>query len=1032
MSASFNAPILQSDVLAMFNSANAKTTLGGVPYTIVTGSCWNQGTVYSSGSTVMFNGSPFVSKINGNITLPTSHLWQGINNRGTWVNTNTYSYLDMVQDPTYGNNYIFLSGSATNNPPLINYVTGSKSWGQQYLTAYNGLRTNALNKFNNYDANSIVSGQWPLTGLVSSYSPSGVGNLSFYYPDNGNTTMSVVLTAGLGAFNCLGEFSTQAVERLYTVYNPSPTQPAFYSGSNILLGVTKVYSLATQSFNVTVGGSSSFNINGAMTLYLSYVGDNTSSIPSYYNLVGTNESHVSPPAGYNSFYLSVLSGVGGNKNPQSLITIDSSSWFAPVTMTNVGGGYSLVKLLTTISGSYAPKKYTLKIMCQEGNAYVIDTGSIYTPILFNLPIGTSTHMTWAGSATLSQYPSMSFVSGIHNSLGVKKINITDSYYTGNGHLGAGVYWGNSTPLNNWSTYPFPQPTFGAEQTLMSGLGVAISPTTNGYFFGNSKAINDLGLMNHSKMPHNLLYRTDTLNAPSNGTLPPIPCNNPYTVPLTVSGVSPAQTVSAGAYSQAISNPNYVQSGNGIWEAATNPFPWQANTWYPYGFQIRDRAGNIQTVTSSVAGLTGNTYPSFATTSGSVTNEGGYMLNGATQSQAKWVCTLLNKKNYPSWQQNTLYALGQSITDSNGNIQTMVSGWFPNHYYSSGSVISGGGVSQQVSNSGTSSTSQPSWNTTIGANTYDNSVTWTSMGSQVNSLNAGHPSWASVYKPIWSSSMAAFVGDTIIDGHSNTQSCIQTGFSGQVFPLFISGSGVITADNQTVWKCLNSNSLASTSTWIAGYDYTATTIIVDSNGNEQSCIQSGIAGTSAPTWGTALNSTISDGGIVWKLTSLGTDNITDDGGVKWRLTTLTGLPALPAVSRPYNVPKYPTARLSGSYNLPSAFNSAGWWIYEVSLNRLGVDNGHGFRVAQSGSIPVQLGCIRNGSFVSFGTYDTGTTFSPMWPIFTSNKLIYSATEEVDVQAVAIACGNSFTTGGTISYPICATHLNDVNSLLNLIS
>jgi hypothetical protein len=58
-------------------------------------------------------------------------------------------------------------------------------------------------------------------------------------------------------------------------------------------------------------------------------------------------------------------------------------------------------------------------------------------------------------------------------------------------------------------------------------------------------------------------------------------------------------------------------------------------------------------------------------------------------------------------------------------------------------------------------------------------------------------------------------------------------------------------------------------WTASTAWTAGSLIVDANGNIQRCTTAGTGGATAPTWGTALSATTSDGAAVWTLVALHT-------------------------------------------------------------------------------------------------------------------------------------------------------------------
>jgi hypothetical protein len=103
---------------------------------------------------------------------------------------------------------------------------------------------------------------------------------------------------------------------------------------------------------------------------------------------------------------------------------------------------------------------------------------------------------------------------------------------------------------------------------------------------------------------------------------------------------------------------------------------------------------------------------------------------------------------------------------------------------------------------------------------------------------------------------------------------------------------------------------------------------------------------------------------------------------------------------------------------------GWWIYSVSINRQSYN---------TAAIAVTIGCIRSGNFVAFGTYNTGQTIQVLWPIFTSDTLVYQATERLDIQALAIATSNTVSSSPTVTDPaLVAAFATDTTALLNLVT
>ena len=150
---------------------------------------------------------------------------------------------------------------------------------------------------------------------------------------------------------------------------------------------------------------------------------------------------------------------------------------------------------------------------------------------------------------------------------------------------------------------------------------------------------------------------------------------------------------------------------------------------------------------------------------------------------------------------------------------------------------------------------------------------------------------------------------------------------------------------------------------------------------------------------------------------------------------------------------------------------GWWIYSVSINRTscypaktrGPASASEFGAGDAGApgagdlgasgtgaggpgtgpnagpitdaseISCTIGCIRNGAFVAFQTFQTGATYQVLWPVFTSDALVYQCSERLDIQAVAIATGNTVGIGQTIAEPaLVAAFVTDTEALLNLIN
>jgi hypothetical protein len=242
-------------------------------------------------------------------------------------------------------------------------------------------------------------------------------------------------------------------------------------------------------------------------------------------------------------------------------------------------------------------------------------------------------------------------------------------------------------------------------------------------------------------------------------------------------------------------------------------------------------------------------------------------------------------------------------------------------------------------------------------------------------------------------------------------------------------------------------------WVANRWFSAGFTILDANGNLQMVAVAGVSAATPPAAGNPIPNP-------WAATVGAT---TTDGSVSWTCARVfpPALSLQPAPHRRPDLPRYPVYWLgetlprllpptaSGGLTVWGAWNqwqlnrpaagildpgwqqtsasdslgmAHGWWIYRVSINRIS---------NASGAVPVTLGCLRAGVFSAFGSFATGQTLSVLWPVFTSNALVYQCTERVDVQALAIAAGNTVASGPTVGPPMCAAFFTDTAALLALI-
>jgi hypothetical protein len=286
-------------------------------------------------------------------------------------------------------------------------------------------------------------------------------------------------------------------------------------------------------------------------------------------------------------------------------------------------------------------------------------------------------------------------------------------------------------------------------------------------------------------------------------------------------------------------------------------------------------------------------------------------------------------------------------------------------------------------------------------------------------------------------------------------------------------------------------------WKPNTFFPANFTILDPNGNYQKSGHSGVSGPTPPSWQndgqyTCDNWTPGPGlfpggvpiGLTWNLIKVPKLSVTPAQHrvpdiprypVYWQSETLARLKpptsssglTIWGANNQWQRNGYPVNSHDDGWQRDNL--AYGWWIYSVSLNRCqyptktrgpvssseagagGVAPGAGDTgasgtgaggpgsgsdagpVVDNSEISVTIGCMRNGVFVSFGSYMTGGTYQVFWPVFTSDALVYQASERVDVQAVAI--NNTVICAAQIPQPppqaLVAAFVTDTEALLNLI-
>lgn len=104
---------------------------------------------------------------------------------------------------------------------------------------------------------------------------------------------------------------------------------------------------------------------------------------------------------------------------------------------------------------------------------------------------------------------------------------------------------------------------------------------------------------------------------------------------------------------------------------------------------------------------------------------------------------------------------------------------------------------------------------------------------------------------WSPFTAYHVGNQIVDSNGNAQTCIESGTSAPYAPAWLTTQGAATVDNNIP-------------AWQSLNEYTFGQYILDPNGNLQKCTTSvgGTSGVKSPSWNTILSGVTFDGGISW--------------------------------------------------------------------------------------------------------------------------------------------------------------------------
>lgn len=242
-----------------------------------------------------------------------------------------------------------------------------------------------------------------------------------------------------------------------------------------------------------------------------------------------------------------------------------------------------------------------------------------------------------------------------------------------------------------------------------------------------------------------------------------------------------------------------------------------------------------TVTTGL-GATGGMQPAWEPTLGAITLDNTAQWENRGSSVQQWmynaptvaptVTQAPAPEIYPAWVANTWYGNPLVIIDSNGNVQ-------------------------QLTTSGTTGSTHPTWATVKGTTTADNTAVWTCLGG--SGWSAGSPytvgqvvqatftyyittSTSSPYPPYYTLTSTPVTVTLAFQ-------CTVGGVSGLAAPAWTAGTGTtVTEATGVTWI-----NIGMAPTWPANALVSDVTKILDTNGNIQQAQYSDISGATTPAW-----------------------------------------------------------------------------------------------------------------------------------------------------------------------------------------
>lgn len=919
-----------------------------------------------------------INTANGKTTVPNTpfNLFTGspvgVTNRGTYNSSTAYNVNDQVEM----NGYTFISmANGNTTPPLSGTGTPGANWQQPWWSCYQRMRDNVKAAATGTtpprlaEWETSVSGPWPCQNPDINYD-----QLTFYFADTGHG--ATVTISGETGGACYGKVLGMAE----TEWMLDPENP---------LGV--------------FGGNSGTGGGGGVS-YPQTQSPNDGSFPETFTAVTGPVSATGNPATdhggqYRYRYITEVEFavvIGGNAS----LPVDATFTFEVLA---VQGATLTLPANGTPSLAYDATDPTTLVNI-DASQWI--AGCVFTNSF------TGWQPTWSPDNN-ARYGVITYTGTINGTIAPGRYTLKVSFTGNPNNQASGQIVNNSsdggvTITQTGGPMVWSCNTFCGIGPVMEATGT-ITPSF-------SSAVVTPGIHN-SKTIYKIALPT------FNGLGPPLinPVQEYYTEDMTGGGLTGAIAVQA------------TQNGGPIWGLNESD---ASLTTLPFAFELIATGGASFTFNTSTPGYwTGvtppvasigirdwdvmqwnkfpvtntsptkalsNTFLGYAApyTGGTVTGANAEPAYSSTDAPAWVLAATSDNETLPwpkLWKSNTYYPVGFTILDSNGNFQ-------------------------QVTSAGRSGSTQPNWPQTLDA--YTTEPIYTGSGGSDPRL-----AWKLIklLRPAstWAANTNYALNQTIVDSNSNTQTCVTAGTSGSAAPAWSTTLNSTTNDGMAVWQLTKilprlAPAVARISpplypvfwqnafptTWVADTAYAVNATVIDANRNTQTCTAAGTSGASTPAWATTIGAATVDGTVHWKLTALQTG---------------------PPLTMPYTDssgnPIYNFGYTAGAPNGPAG---PGWFIYRVALNR--IPQTKTTAAPPTAPIAVTLGCVRSGAFVAFGTYNTGQIFTAMWPVFTGDALAYQASEQVDVQAEFITCGNSYSTWGTVDFPWAAAYYNDIETLL----